>query len=75
MLYAILTFVDEFYYDGKPWKEFVNQANREMHILCKTQYSHDTESSLTTSSILLSQRSIKTFYDTNNKRIDYCVGC
>ena len=68
------TFVDEFYYDGKPWKEFVNQANREMHILCKTQYSHDTESSLTTSSILLSQRSIKTFYDTNNKGLTTAWG-
>ena len=42
-------------------KTFVNQENREMHILCNTQRSEDRESSLTTSSIMISQRSIKTF--------------
>lgn len=45
------------------WKEFVNQPNREMHILCNTQFSEDKESSLTTSAIMISQRSIKTFYN------------
>lgn len=67
-------FVDEFYYDRNPmtgntdnllWKKFVNQPNREMHILCNTEYSQDRESSLTTSSIMISQRSIKTFYNEN----------
>ena len=66
-------FIDEFYYDKDPrpdksasstfWKEFVNVPNREMHILCNTNYSQDKESSLTTSSIMISQRSIKTFYN------------
>lgn len=70
-------FIDEFYYYNKPakdnlsgtvcsWKEFVNVPNREMHILCNTQFSPDQESSITTSSILISQRSIKTFYNTRS---------
>lgn len=50
------------------WKKFVNQPNREMHILCNTQFSEDKESSLTTSTIMISQRSIKTFY--NEKAIE-----
>lgn len=65
-------FINENYYDEDPrnesntnfsWKDFVNQENREMHILCNTQRSEDRESSLTTSSIMISQRSIKTFYN------------
>ncbi|RHR53959.1 DUF4906 domain-containing protein [Parabacteroides sp. AF17-28] len=65
-------FIDEFYYTSDPsgknssnqlWKKFVNQPNREMHILCNTAYSQDRESSLTTSSVMISQRSIKTFYN------------
>lgn len=65
-------FINENYYDKDPrnedntgfsWKDFVNQENREMHILCNTQRSEDKESSLTTSSIMISQRSIKTFYN------------
>lgn len=34
-----------------------------MHILCNTQFSEDKESSLTTSAVMVSQRSIKTFYN------------
>lgn len=61
---AVFTvFVDEYYYDGKPFTDFINAKNREMHILCDTKYSSDKESSLTTSNFLISQRSIKTFYD------------
>lgn len=45
------------------WKQFVNQPNREVHILCNTQFSEDRESSLTTSAVMVSQRSIKTFYN------------
>lgn len=63
-------FIDEFYYDKHPdtgeivsWKDFVNHSNREMHILCNTEYSPDKASSLTTSSFMISQRSIKTFYN------------
>lgn len=65
-------FIKENYYDKDPrdenntnfsWKDFVNQDNREMHVLCNTQRSKDDESSLTTSSIMISQRSIRTFYN------------
>lgn len=65
---SFTVFVDEFYYedDEMNWKKFVNVPNREMHILCDTRYSQDQESSLTTSNFLISQRSIKTFYDLDN---------
>lgn len=65
---AFTVFIDEFYYenDESNWKKFVNVPNREMHILCDTRYSQDQESSLTTSNFLISQRSIKTFYDLDN---------
>lgn len=68
-------YVEEYYYEKDPrtntaapttfWKQFVNVDNREMHILCNTDYSKDQASSLTTSSVMISQRSIKTFYNTN----------
>ncbi|MCL3850520.1 DUF4906 domain-containing protein [Parabacteroides sp. GYB001] len=74
-------FIDEFYYDTDPksgktvsWKEFVNQPNREMHILCNTAYSPDKASSLTTSSFMISQRSIKTFYDIENPSVSTAWG-
>lgn len=65
---SFTVFVDEFYYENEEmnWKKFVNVPNREMHILCDTRYSQDQESSLTTSNFLISQRSIKTFYDLDN---------
>lgn len=65
-------FIDEYYYDENPktkstsntlWKDFANAPNRKMHILCDTQYSKDKQSSLTTSNILINQRSIKTVYN------------
>lgn len=72
---AVFTvFVDEYYYDADPtgkttgsphWSKFVNKENREMHILCDTEYSKDEESSLTKSNFLISQKSIKTFYNDN----------
>lgn len=56
-------FINEYYYDEKAdWHSFVNQDNREMNILCDTESSPDTESSYTSTSFMLSQRSIKTFY-------------
>ena len=68
---AFTVFIDEFYYDKNPlsnasvhWNTFVNGDNREMHILCDTEYSSDKESSLTTSNFLISQKPIRTFYDT-----------
>lgn len=62
-------FIDEFYYPDKAasWTDFTNVENREMHILCDTRYSQDQESSLTTSNFLISQKSIKTFYDAKAK--------
>lgn len=65
---SFTVFIDEFHYDNDAanWKRFVNVPNREMHILCDTKYSQDQESSLTTSNFLISQRSIKTFYDLDN---------
>lgn len=68
-------FIDEFYYENKPkkldtdpdvkasWKEFVNWENRQMYILCDTKFSADKQSSLTKSSILIDQRSIKSIYN------------
>lgn len=65
-------FVDEFYYEKDPisgeereglWKEFVNQPNRLMHILCDNMKSFDKESSATGSVITLRQRSIQTPYN------------
>lgn len=65
-------FINEFYYDEKPgttveadWRDFVNCDNRQMHILCDTKYSLDEQSSLTTSNIMINQRSIKTIYNKN----------
>lgn len=65
---SFTVFIDEFHYDNDAmnWRKFVNVPNREMHILCDTRYSQDQESSLTTSNFLISQRSIKTFYDLDN---------
>lgn len=74
-------FVDEFYYTKHPvtgesvsWKEFVNKPNREMHILCNTDYSADQESSLTTSAVMISQRSIKTFYNIEDQSLTSAWG-
>lgn len=73
---AVFTiFIDEYYYDTDPtnpsttphWSKFVNKDNREMHILCDTEFSLDGESSLTTSNFLISQKSIKTFYNPTSK--------
>lgn len=59
-------FIDEFYYDGRDWREFVNVDNRKMHILCNTKFSNDKQSDLTTANIMISQRSIKTIYNKND---------
>lgn len=79
-------FVDEYYYDEDPsepngfdqtlWKKFANAPNRKMHILCDTKYSPDEQSSLTRSTILINQRSIKTVYnlDKNLSRLTTAWG-
>lgn len=72
---CITAFVDEFVYIYDPtssnetkdlslWKKFVNQPNREMHILSEgKKYSADGNSSVTHSLYSFSQQSIKTFYN------------
>ena len=66
-------FIDEYYYETHPiegeasppdlWKQFVNQSNRFMHILCGSNISKDTESSATNSVITIRQRAIQTGYN------------
>lgn len=78
----VTVFVDEFYYEVDPisgeareglWKEFVNQPNRLMHILCDNEKSFDRESSATGSVITLRQRSIQTPYNLENAKTAW--GC
>lgn len=76
-IYATV-FVDEYYYDQDPisgevrptlWKEFVNQPNRTMHILCDTNFSADGDSSATGSVVTIRQHSIQSIYDTTNQSL------
>ncbi|WP_292269883.1 DUF4906 domain-containing protein [Butyricimonas sp.] len=65
--------VDEYYYDAHPitgekrttlWKEFVNQPDRMMHILCNSNISKDQESRSTGSVVTIQQKSIQSIFDT-----------
>lgn len=80
----VTAFVDEFYYDKDPisgevrpalWKEFVNQPNRTMHILCDTQFSADGDSSATGSVVTIRQRSIQSIFDVDNDNLHTAWGC
>lgn len=80
----VTTFVNEFYYEEHPitgdkstdlWKQFVNQPNRLMHILCDSQKSLDEASSATGSVITIRQKSIQTPYNTNNDNLMTAWGC
>ncbi|MBQ8674512.1 MAG: DUF4906 domain-containing protein [Bacteroides sp.] len=80
----ITAFVDEFYYESNPitgetredlWKDFVNQPNRLMHILCDSRESLDKASSSTGSIVTLRQRSIQTPYNTNKDGLLTAWGC
>ena len=80
----LTVFVDEYYYTEDPitkdkrqglWKEFVNQPNRVMHILCDNKKSLDGESSTTGSIITIRQRSIQTPYNMNNTGLTDGWGC
>lgn len=82
-IYATV-FIDEYYYDADPitgekreglWKEFVNQPNRMMHILCDSQRSMDDESTATGSVITLRQRSIQTPYNISKASLLTGWGC
>lgn len=80
-------FIDEYYYEKHPiegedspkdlWKQFVNQPNRLMHILCGSNISIDGESSATNSVITIRQRSIQTPYNTtkDQTRLPTAWGC
>lgn len=80
----VTVFVDEFYYEKHPitgaesptlWKEFVNQPNRLMHLLCNNKSSLDGASSSTGSIITIRQRSIQTPYDPNIASLQNAWGC
>lgn len=80
----VTIFVDEFYYEVDPitgnereglWKEFVNQPNRLMHILCDNQESLDQASSSTGSIVTIRQRSIQTPYNINKEGLQDAWGC
>lgn len=71
-------FVDEYYYEEHPiegedspvdlWKQFVNQPNRLVHILCGSNVSLDGMSSATNSVITIRQRAIQTPYNTTKSQ-------
>lgn len=65
-------FIDENYYETDPttgnspaslWKKFVNQPERIMNILSRTQYSPDGESVKTVAVASFRQKSIQTMYN------------
>ena len=77
-------YVDEFYYDADPitgevrqdlWKEFTNQPNRLMHILCDSNKSLDSESTTTGSVVTLRQQSIQTPYNLEKDALKTAWGC
>lgn len=78
----ITAFVNEYYYESHPtdnmsitWKDFVNQPNRLMHILCDTRTSRDGASSTTGSIVTFRQRSIQTPYNISKADITSAFGC
>lgn len=64
-LLYVTAFIDEYYYENKDWKTFVNKPNREMLLLCTTKNGFD--SSVTDATFVLSQRSIQTYYTLDEK--------
>jgi hypothetical protein len=78
----ITAFINEFHYETHPtenkeisWKDFVNQPNRLMHILCDTKSSKDGASSVTESIVTFRQRSIQTPYNLNKAEVTTAFGC
>lgn len=78
----ITAFINEYYYESHPtenkeitWKDFVNQPNRLMHILCDTSSSLDGESSVTSSIITFRQRSIQSPYNITKSEVRSAFGC
>lgn len=77
-------FIDEYYYENHPitgekttslWKQFVNERDRLMHILCGSNRSLDGESSVTNSVISIRQRSIQTPYNIDKATLYTAWGC
>lgn len=67
-------FVDEYYYERNPltndkdatlWKQFVNQDDRKLHILCSSDISLDEESRTTGAVITIQQKAIQSIYNTD----------
>ena len=80
----VTIFVDEFYYTSDPvtgdvrqdlWKDFVNQPNRMLHILCDSRVSKDEESRATGSVVTIRQRSIQTVFNTEKPDLKTAWGC
>lgn len=67
-LLYVTAFIDEYYYNDKDWRTFVNKPNREMLLLCTTKNGFD--SSVTDATFVLSQRSIQTYYTLDEKAGD-----
>jgi len=68
-------FVNEYYYEKDPrtgklnpdlWREFVNAAPREMHILSDASISADGQSDIVNSTHSIIQRSIQTIYNVSS---------
>ena len=69
-VYAV-AFVDEFYYDGKPWNEFVNVSNRIIAVSSSPLISHDRNTIVFKDYFFqLEQRSIKTVYNVNKPELN-----
>ncbi len=79
--YWYTVFIDEYYYENPPtdraksqwggdksqyWKYFVNKDNRNFLLFLTPKYSADGESSYSTAKYMISQRSIQTYYNTEN---------
>lgn len=71
----VTIFIDEYYYEKNPldpdaeadpdlWRQFVNAAPREMHILSDARKSRDRRSDVILSSHSIVQQSIQTIYNT-----------
>jgi len=80
----LTAFVDEYYYEEHPltgivsptlWTEFVNQPNRNMHILCSVGVSADGESSAIGSVVTISQKSINCIYNNISSTATTAWGC
>ena len=62
---CITAFIDEYYYNDRSWKDFVNTYDRQMHIITDgVKYSPDRHSAVAYASYSFVQRSIRSIYNT-----------